>query len=134
MTDIEQIAAAVIETEDKAAVMDSMILCKFIRGVFHDFYEESAEMLHAVTGLHFSGETLKSSAQAIVNLRKAFNQREGWGPEEDCLPEMFFQEENQSADLGQENRLTKMKLRAMIRSYNLQRGWSVEGFTSSDTR
>ena len=27
-----------IETEDKAALMDSLILCKFLRGVFEDFY------------------------------------------------------------------------------------------------
>src|SRR4029077_16313374 len=33
-------AALAIETEDRAAVMDSMILCKFLRGVFHDFYQE----------------------------------------------------------------------------------------------
>ena len=25
--------------------MDSLIFCKFLRGVFHDFYEESAEIL-----------------------------------------------------------------------------------------
>ena len=34
-----------IDTEDKAAMMDSMILCKFLRGVFEDFYGESAVML-----------------------------------------------------------------------------------------
>src|SRR6185436_4057846 len=34
-----------IETEDKAALMDSMILCKFLRGVFEDFHVETAEML-----------------------------------------------------------------------------------------
>ncbi len=27
-----------IETEDKAALMDSLIICKFLRGVFEDFY------------------------------------------------------------------------------------------------
>ena len=26
-----------VETEDKAALMDSLILCKFLRGVFADF-------------------------------------------------------------------------------------------------
>ena len=29
-----------IETEDRGAVMDSMILCKFLRGVFVDFYTD----------------------------------------------------------------------------------------------
>ena len=39
-----------IETEDRAALMDSLILCKFLRGVLSDFYAESAQMLRAVTG------------------------------------------------------------------------------------
>ncbi len=39
-----------IETEDKAALMDSLIICKFLRGVFEDFYAEAAEMMRAVTG------------------------------------------------------------------------------------
>ncbi len=35
-----------IDTEDRAALMDSLILCKFLRGVFKDIYAESASMLH----------------------------------------------------------------------------------------
>ena len=34
--------AAAIETEDRAAAMDSLILCKFLRGVFEDPWEEWA--------------------------------------------------------------------------------------------
>ena len=44
-----------IETEDKAALMDSLILCKFLRGVFDDFYAEAATMLHLVTGWDVTG-------------------------------------------------------------------------------
>lgn len=33
------------ETEGKAALMDSLMLCKFLRGVFNDFIAESAEIL-----------------------------------------------------------------------------------------
>src|SRR5690349_1274627 len=39
-----QVAAAV-GTEDRAAVMDSMILCKFLRGVFEDPFTEWAALL-----------------------------------------------------------------------------------------
>ena len=42
-----------IDTEDKAALMDSMIICKFLRGVFEDFYcrsrRNAAEALPAGT-------------------------------------------------------------------------------------
>src|SRR3954471_18167010 len=42
--------AAAIGTEDRAAVMDSMILCKFLRGVFEDPFPEWARLLGSVTG------------------------------------------------------------------------------------
>ena len=37
--------AAAIETEDRAAVMDSLILCKFLRGVFTEPFGEWAALL-----------------------------------------------------------------------------------------
>lgn len=125
--DASAIASSVIETEDKAAIMDSLILCKFIRGVFTDFYEEAADMLCAVTGLAHSRESLIASAKWIVNLRKSFNQREGWLPSEDCLPSSIF---INSED--HENGLTQDRLEAMILHYNLGRGWSSEGFIVLD--
>ena len=42
--------AAAIETEDRAAAMDSLILCKFLRGVFSDPWEEWAGLLRPITG------------------------------------------------------------------------------------
>ena len=37
--------AAAIETEDRAAIMDSLILCKFLRGVFEDPFPDWAALL-----------------------------------------------------------------------------------------
>ena len=37
--------AAAIETEDRAAMMDSLILCKFLRGVFDEPLPEWAALL-----------------------------------------------------------------------------------------
>ena len=54
----EHVAAA-IETEDRAAVMDSMILCNFLRGVFTSPFEEWAALLAAVTGWDMTGEELR---------------------------------------------------------------------------
>ena len=48
--------AAAIETEDRAAAMDSLILCKFLRGVFSDPWEEWAALLAPVTGWEIDGE------------------------------------------------------------------------------
>ena len=79
-------AALAIETEDRAAVMDSLILCKFLRGVFTDFYEEAAELLAAVTGWPDHRAELHTVARRVVNARKCLNQREGWTRQEDTLP------------------------------------------------
>jgi len=43
-------AQLALETENRAALIDSLILCKFLRGVFDDFYAETASILAAITG------------------------------------------------------------------------------------
>ena len=72
--------AAAVETEDRAAVMDSMILCKFLRGVFTDPFREWAALLRAVTGWDVDGEELRATARRIVLAKRVFNLREGWVP------------------------------------------------------
>ena len=50
-----EVIAAAIETENEAAVMDSLILCKFLRGVFDDRLASMAEMLSSGDGLGRDG-------------------------------------------------------------------------------
>ncbi|MGE4607161.1 MAG: aldehyde ferredoxin oxidoreductase C-terminal domain-containing protein, partial [Myxococcota bacterium] len=73
-------AQLAVETENQAAVIDSMILCKFVRGVFRDFYAEAAELLVAVTGWDIDADELRRLGRRIVESRKAYNIREGWQP------------------------------------------------------
>jgi len=56
-------AALAVETEDRAALMDSLILCKFLRGVFSDLWEESAALLRPVTGWEVTGDELRLLAK-----------------------------------------------------------------------
>ena len=79
-----------IETEDKAALMDSLIVCKFLRGVFEDFYGEAAAMLRAVTGWDATSDELRETARRIVAAKRQFNLLAGWTPAEDTLPERFL--------------------------------------------
>src|SRR6185503_3311769 len=79
-----------IETEDKAAIMDSLILCKFLRGVFEDFYAEAAEMLRLVTGWPVTASELQETAGRIVRAKREFHLLAGWRPEEDTLPDRFL--------------------------------------------
>jgi aldehyde:ferredoxin oxidoreductase len=119
-------AALAVETEDRAALMDSLILCKFLRGVFSDFFEESAELLVRVTGWDVTATELREAARRIVTAKKLFNIREGWSAVEDTLPERFLSEGLRSEGSGSAT-LPAERLQAMIRAYYESRGWDSFG-------
>ena len=121
----ERAARMAIDTEDRAALIDSLILCKFLRGVFTDFYAEAAEMLGAVTGWDVTGDELRVTARRIVTAKKQFNILAGWQPHEDTLPERFLREA--LADDPQA-RLPRERLQRLVQAYNIARGWSPEGW------
>jgi aldehyde:ferredoxin oxidoreductase len=113
--------AAAIETEDRAAVMDSLILCKFLRGVFTDPFAEWAALLSAVTGWDADGAELRRTARRIVLAKRVFNIREGWQPADDWLPERLLTEPLQLGS-GRVAALTPERLRGMIGAYYGARG------------
>jgi aldehyde:ferredoxin oxidoreductase len=117
---------AAVETEDRAAVMDSMILCKFLRGVFVEPFAEWARLLSAVTGWAVDGEELRATAARIVLAKRMFNLREGWLPADDWLPARFL-EEPITVGSGRVARLTPDRLRAMIDDYYDARGLDPAG-------
>jgi len=120
-----QVAGA-IETEDRAAIMDSLILCKFLRGVFTEPFDEWAALLAAVTGWDTDGPELRQTARRIVLAKRAFNIREGWQPEDDWLPERLLSEPITVAS-GRVSALTPGRLRGMIDGYYAARGLDSEG-------
>lgn len=109
-----------IETEDKAALMDSLILCKFLRGVLTDFYSEAADMLRNVTGWNVGSGELHEAARRIVSAKRDFNVLAGWTPAEDTLPERFL---NTSLPDDPRASLSPERLYALIAEYHRQRGW-----------
>jgi aldehyde:ferredoxin oxidoreductase len=116
--------AAAIETEDRAAAMDSLILCKFLRGVFTDPWEEWAALLAPVTGWDIDGAELHDTARAIVAAKHAFNRREGWTRGEDTLPARLL-EVPLVLPSGREAALTRGRLDAMVDAYYCMRGLDI---------
>jgi aldehyde:ferredoxin oxidoreductase len=119
-------AALAVDTEDRAAVMDSLILCKFLRGVFTDLYAEAADLLSRVTGWDVQADELRAVARRVITAKKLFNVREGWTPAEDTLPGRFLSEglpDGVSAGAV----LPAERLRAMVRAYYAARGWDEAG-------
>jgi aldehyde:ferredoxin oxidoreductase len=119
-------ARLAVETEDRAALMDSLILCKFLRGVFGDLFTEGARLLSLVTGWDMTADELRDTARRIVTAKKLFNQREGWTSAEDTLPRRFLSERLPDAG-SQGAELPRERLQAMIAAYYQTRGWDAEG-------
>jgi len=113
--------AAAIETEDRAAAMDSLILCKFLRGVFDDPWEEWAALLAPITGWDIDGEELHETARGIVAAKHAYNRREGWTRAEDTLPARLL-DDPLTLPSGREAVLTRARLDAMVDAYHRARG------------
>jgi aldehyde:ferredoxin oxidoreductase len=120
--------AAAVATEDRAAVMDSMILCKFLRGVFEQGnpYEEWAALLRSVTGWDTDGAELQRTARRIVLAKRVFNLREGWTPADDWLPRRLLDEPLEVGS-GRVATLTAERLRSMVDGYWAVRGLDAQG-------
>ena len=127
--DVEKGPAAVA-SEVRAAVMDSLIFCKFLRGAFDDVLGEAAEMLAAVTGFDITREELETAGHRIVTLRKLFNVREGWTTAEDTLPPRLLEEPlavPAGGGPGIGVTLSADGLARMIASYYAAHGWTDRG-------
>lgn len=124
----DDMVALAVEAEDRATLLDSLVLCKFLRHVFADLWEDSAEMLRMVTGWDVDGAELRTTARRIVDAKKAFNIEAGWTPAEDTLPNRFFQDALPDDDA----RLSREILQQLIQRYNLARGWQPDGFLLKD--
>jgi aldehyde:ferredoxin oxidoreductase len=109
-----------IETEDKAALMDSLIICKFLRGVFADFHAEAADMLQRVTGWDTTADELRETARRIVGIKQQFNLLAGWTQDEDTLPERFL---NTPLPSDPTAAISRQQLEDLVTEYHRQRGW-----------
>lgn len=118
--------ALVVESEDRSAVLDSLIVCKFLRTCFDDFYAEVAEILGAVTGCNWTRAELRTAGERITTLKKLFNIREGWQPADDWLPKRLVSDH--ANDGESRPGLTSSELREMVRGYYQARGWDERGF------
>jgi aldehyde:ferredoxin oxidoreductase len=126
----EHVAAA-IGTEDRAAVMDSMILCKFLRGVFEDPFTEWAALLSMVTGWDLDADELHAAARRIVRAKRAFNLREGATAADDTLPARML-ETPLELPSGRSATLTAERLQTMINGYYVARGLDEAGRVATD--
>ena len=80
------------EAEDREAVMDSLILCKFIRKCLDNFDDDAAHFWRLVTGWDVDAAEVRQVGARISTLKKVYNEREGWRRADDTLPPRLLAE------------------------------------------
>lgn len=79
-----------IEDQNSTTMIDSTGVCLFAD---YGFGENGLHnLLTAVTGVEWTQEEYLKTGERIFNLEKMFNFREGFGREDDRLPDRFFEE------------------------------------------
>ena len=111
--------------------MDSLILCKFLRGALADRWASMADMLKMTTGFVTDAEELVHTAQRIVSAKKLFNIRQGWAPAEDTLPKRFLTS-SLTSGASQGASISHEQLQELIAEYNRLRQWSPEGWLGDE--
>ncbi len=114
------------EAEDREAVMDSLILCKFIRKCLDDYWSDAAEFWRLVTGWDVDAAEVRRVGTRISTLKKVYNEREGWRRADDTLPPRLLAEPLRDGPASG-TALTQEELDTMIAGYYDARGWTVDG-------
>ncbi|MDW7761366.1 MAG: aldehyde ferredoxin oxidoreductase family protein [Acidobacteriota bacterium] len=113
-------ARAVIDYEDRAALFDCLILCRF----FRDFilWDELGHLIEVLTGRAYSKAGLEVLANAVTQETRRFNLREGLGEDLDTLPPRLLNEKTvEGAALPAE------ELGRMLAEYNALRSARESG-------
>jgi aldehyde:ferredoxin oxidoreductase len=114
-------ARAAVEAEDRAAVLDSLTLCKFLRHAFADFAVENADLLTKITGEPFAADDLSQIGERIATVKKRFNERQGWTRTLDSLPQRLL------GATDAPTRIDQAWLERAVVAYYAERGWDADG-------
>jgi len=107
--------------QDICAVVDSLILCRFVQFAFG--VNTFCEMLKYVTGVEYSENELLNIGKRIYTLERDFNINAGFTKDDDTLPPRFL---NEKLEEGA-SRNKVVKLDEMLLDYYKIRGWDEEG-------
>ena len=120
----ENKVAPMIEQEDKMAIIDSLIVCKFIREVLD--WDTLVEIYNVIFDTNINIEKLRDIAGKMINLSRKFNKREGFSKKDDYMPERVYKEKIITKN-GTELILDYDKYSIMLNEYYKLRGWNQEG-------
>jgi aldehyde:ferredoxin oxidoreductase len=117
------------DLEDRFAVCDTMVFCRFLRDVTP--WNTIAHVIPLLVGFEFNEAELKAIGERIVNLARAFNVREGIARKDDCWPERFYTEPLPEGG-SKAQVIDKAEFDKMLDEYYELRGWDKNGKPSKE--
>ncbi|MCF7792448.1 MAG: aldehyde ferredoxin oxidoreductase family protein [Candidatus Cloacimonetes bacterium] len=114
--------------QDVSAVVDSLVLCRFIQ--FAVSISTLTEMVNIVTGLDYTEEELLEAGKRIYTLERDFNAKAGFDRKDDLLPSRFMEEELQEGS----SRHRVVQLNKMLNDYYQVRGWDENGIPTKKVK
>jgi len=113
-------ASFVILHQNSAAILDSLVACKFVNIAVAEEY--LARALTSLTGISFPTGELIRAGERIWNLERLYNLREGFSRADDTLPPRLLNEPATGASAGWVSHLEPM-----LAEYYRGRGWDENG-------
>ncbi|MHA1712327.1 MAG: aldehyde ferredoxin oxidoreductase family protein [Candidatus Freyarchaeota archaeon] len=109
--------------ENWCAIVDSLEVCKNLAENMELLpFDRAAEITEAVTGFHFTEETMFEIGERIINLERAFLVREGIRRRDDYLPVRFLKEPLPNGN----SRGAIFEMEPMLDEYYTERGWDLK--------
>src|SRR5271157_136084 len=113
-----------IEAEDRMAVLDSLIVCKFLRGVLD--WDALCHIYSVIFDQPIEIPELRELAGRVITLSREFNIVAGFGRRDDYLPDRVYLEPLFDKH-GIEINLDREKYDRMLDEYYSKRGWTQDG-------
>jgi aldehyde:ferredoxin oxidoreductase len=108
---IEGKAEMHIDFEDRSALFDCMILCRFFRDLIQ--WDELGMIIEAIMGLKMTKGELQIIANRITQNTRKYNQQEGLDSTTDTLPKRMFNEATKEGES-----ISEADLISMVNDYN----------------
>jgi aldehyde:ferredoxin oxidoreductase len=119
--------APMIENEDLMALIDSLIVCKFIRAILDwDFLVDIYRIVFDCAPDTINIPKLRQICGEIVTLSRKFNVREGFSRKDDYLSDRVFTEPLTCRN-GSQIIIDREKYDKMLDEYYQLRGWRMDG-------
>jgi len=125
----EENADIVIFNQNGCARNEVGIMCSFAAGWYPSLFDK---LLFAATGIEevVTKGYLSKVAERIINLERAFNVRQGFGREQDTLPQRILKEPLHTRGMPGEGQIVRNLDKFLDRYYEL-RGWTPRGVPSA---